>query len=186
MDHLSAAVSSGRVTFSRSPPQLMRIKMPGKQLASHQIPLHFKRRMSDDSRSFTDEEYARLADFRYAVRHYLDFSANAAKSQGLTPQQHQALLVIRGSEGASANVGRLAERLCLRHHTAVGLAQRLETAGLIIRKQSEQDRRSVLLTLTTEGEAKLEILSQVHRRELRQIGPRMRALFRELTGEVDA
>ncbi len=139
--------------------------------------------MSGNSRSFSDEEYARLADFRYAVRHYLEFSAKAAQSEGLTPQQHQALLVIRGSEGAWANVGRLAERLCLRHHTAVGLAQRLETAGLITRKQSEKDRRSVLLALTPEGEAKLEILTQVHRRELRQIGPRMRALFHELTGD---
>lgn len=127
-----------------------------------------------------------MADFRYAVRRYLEFSAQAAKSEGLTPQQHQALLVIRGSDGASANISRLAERLCLRHHTAVGLAQRLESAGLIARRPSEEDRRSVLLSLTAEGEAKLEFLTQVHRRELRQIGPRMRDLFQELTGKEGA
>ena len=43
----------------------------------------------------------------------------------------------------------------------------------------------MLLTLTAEGEAKLEVLAQVHRRELRQIGPRMRALFQQLTGEEE-
>lgn len=139
--------------------------------------------MSTKSKSFSDADYARLADFRYAVRSYLEFSAKAAEVEGLTPQQHQALLVIRGSVNATANVGRLAERLCLRHNTAVELAQRLETGGYITRQQDEGDRRSVMLALTPAGEEKLEILSQVHRRELRQIGPQMRALFQELTAE---
>ncbi len=131
----------------------------------------------------SDADYAHLADFRYTVRRYLEFSAKAAGAEGLTPQQHQALLVIRGSPGAVASVGRLAERLCLRHNTAVELAQRLETAGMITRHPDEDNRRSVQLALTASGEAKLEVLSQAHRHELRQIGPEMRALFQELSKE---
>lgn len=152
-------------------------------LALHRRAIQYPRRMSSGSETFSDKEYARLADFRYAVRHFLEFSDKAAKTEGLTPQQHQALLVIRGSEGAVANVSRLAERLCLRHHTAVELAQRLEGAGLISRSQNEADRREIMLALTAEGEGKLAILTQAHRRELRQIGPRMRGLFQELSGE---
>lgn len=139
--------------------------------------------MTIPSQSFSDAEYVRLADFRHAMRHYLEFSNQAARAEGLTPQQHQALLVIRGNSGASASVGRLAERLCVRPHTAVGLAQRLEHAGFISRHTCESDRRSVLLTLTAQGEAKLEVLTQTHRRELRQIGPQLRALVEELNVE---
>lgn len=138
------------------------------------------------SRPFSDAEYVRLADFRHAMRRYHDFSSKAARAEGLTPQQHQALLAIRGNSEAHACVGRLAERLCVRHHTAVGLAQRLEQAGFISRLSSETDRRSVVLTLTAEGEAKLEVLTQAHRRELRHIGPQLRALVQELNAEDPA
>lgn len=131
----------------------------------------------------SDTDYANLADFRYSVRRYLEFSAKAAGSEGLTPRQHQALLVVRGCAGAITSVGHLAERLCLRHNTAVELAQRLESAGLITRQPNQEDRRSVQLALTSLGETKLEVLSQAHRRELRHIGPAMRALFQELSQE---
>lgn len=133
-----------------------------------------------DAQPLADADFARLADFRFALRKFLDFSARAAAEEGMTPQQHQALLVIRGSPGAVASVGRLAERLCIRHNTAVELAQRLEHGGYITRHPSEVDRRSVMLTLTTAGDAKLEVLSQAHRRELRQTEEGWRALVQNL------
>ncbi len=131
-------------------------------------------------RKLSDADYTRLADFRHALRCFLEFSESAAAREGLTPQQHQALLVIRASEGASATVGRLAGRLRVKHNTAVELAQRLESAGLILRRQSPEDGRAVCLTLTEEGEAKLEILTRVHRAELKQLSPEIMALFRSL------
>ena len=131
-------------------------------------------------RKLSDADYTRLADFRHALRCFLEFSESAAAREGLTPQQHQALLVIRASEGASAKVGRLAGRLRIKHNTAVELTQRLESAGLILRRQSPEDGRAVCLTLTEEGEAKLEILTRVHRAELKQLSPEIMALFRSL------
>ncbi len=131
-------------------------------------------------RKLSDADYTRLADFRHALRCFLEFSESAAAREGLTPQQHQALLVIRASPGSSATVGRLAERLRIKHNTAVELAQRLESAGLILRRQSPEDGRAVCLTLTEEGEAKLEILTRVHRAELKQLSPEIMALFRSL------
>lgn len=139
--------------------------------------------MSESKKKLTDADYARLANFRYALRRFLEFSADAARGEGLTPRQHQAMLVIRGSEGGRASVGRLAERLCLKPNTAAELAKRLETSGWITRESGEVDRRVVELALTPAAETTLEKLSQAHRRELRQIGPEIAALFQSLTGE---
>ncbi|QJE97619.1 MarR family winged helix-turn-helix transcriptional regulator [Luteolibacter luteus] len=137
------------------------------------------------TRKLSDADYERLADFRYALRCFLEFSESAAIREGLTPQQYQALLVIRSSPGANATVRRLADRLRIKHNTAVELAQRLEAGGLILRWQSPDDGRALCLTLTDEGEAKLELLAQVHRAELRQLSPEIVALFQSLeTGEA--
>lgn len=139
--------------------------------------------MSARSKKLTNADYVRLADFRYALRCFLEFSQAAAAREGLTPQQHQAMLVIRASVGETATVGRLAERLKLRHHSAVELAQRLEAAGLITRQVNPDDRRAVLLQLTAEGAGKLETLTHIHRSELQQIGPGILELFKSLDGK---
>lgn len=139
--------------------------------------------MSAVAKKLTDADYVRLADFRYALRCFLEFSEIAAAGQGLTPQQHQALLVLRASPPQASNVGRLAERLRIRHNSAVELANRLESAGLIRREPSSKDRRSVILTLTVEGAAKLEELTRAHRNELRQLRPEIVAMLQSIEGE---
>jgi len=136
--------------------------------------------MQTFSTKLTDADYARLGDFRYALRCFMEFSEAAAAREKLTPQQHQALLVIRASPAEVASVGRLAERLRIRHNTAVELAQRLETAGLITRQQSPDDGRSVLLRLSATGAAKLEVLTHVHRAELQQLRPEIVAMLQSL------
>ncbi len=123
-----------------------------------------------------------LAEFRYTLRQFLRFSEDAATDAGISPQQHQALLAIKGfrtDEGIS--VGDLAERLQIRHHSAVGLVDRLASTGLIARVIAADDRRKVLLDLTEEGERVLARLSTSHRLELRRIGPTLR----ELLGRLD-
>src|SRR5579862_5258142 len=92
----------------------------------------------------TKAEYEALAGFRHALRLFLRFSEEAALAAGLTPQQHQALLAIQGfPERDYVTVGELAERLQVRHHSAVGLIDRLVTQGLAARRISETDRRQV-------------------------------------------
>lgn len=126
-----------------------------------------------DANPLADSDFTRLADFRHGLRRFLHFSETAAAAEGLTPQQHQALLAIRGHAGATINVGLLAERLCLKHHTTVELVQRLEKAGLVEKRQSTDDRRSVLLELTLDGSERLDRLSRCHREELARFGPEM-------------
>ncbi len=141
--------------------------------------------MSPRLRKLSDADYSRLADFRYALRCFLEFSEKAAAKEGLTPQQHQALLAIRASPKGVAHIGRLAERLRIRHNTAVELAKRLEASGLIVREVSTADRRSVVLSLTVAGASRLEILTEVHRNELRQLRPGIVGLFNSLETESE-
>jgi len=128
-------------------------------------------------------EYEMLAAFRFALRQFLHFSETAAQGAGVTPQQHQALLAIKGFPGREqVNVRELAERLQLRHHSAVELIDRLEAEKLVKRERDASDGRKVLIRLTARGERLLANLSAVHRMQLGRIGPQLTGLLRELTG----
>jgi DNA-binding MarR family transcriptional regulator len=129
----------------------------------------------------TKSHYELLAELRHTLRRFQRFSRDAALASGLTPQQHQALLAIKGFRGRDyVSVGDLAERLQLRHHSAVGLVDRLSRQGLVRRTASIVDRRRVEVRLTPRGEAKIERLSAAHLRELRQLGPGIRGLLGSL------
>jgi DNA-binding MarR family transcriptional regulator len=127
--------------------------------------------------SVTQAEYEALAALRYALRKFLHFSEEAAVAAGLTPQQHQALLALKGFGQQAMTIGELAERLQLRHHSVVGLVNRLVLHGLLKRKRAAADRRQVHLVLTPRGEAVLEKLSATHKEQLRRIGPEIKPLF---------
>lgn len=127
-------------------------------------------------------ELRALADFRYHLRRFLVFSERAAKNGGLAPQQHQLLLAIRGlPAGMAPTIRALAERLALRHHTVVGLADRLERRGLIARRPSPRNRREIFLVVTSGGAAALRRLSKAHRTELRSVAPTLVSALSTLT-----
>ena len=123
-------------------------------------------------------DYKALADFRHEIRSFLNFSQRAARRAKIEPQQHQALLAIKGlqtglPDESKATVGALAESLQIRHHSAVEMSDRLESKGLMSRSRGEADRRKVLLRLTVRGERLLRELSSTHQQELRTAGPRL-------------
>jgi DNA-binding MarR family transcriptional regulator len=102
----------------------------------------------------------------------------------LSAQQHQALLVLKGTpERDFASVGELAERLHLKHHSAVGLVNRLAKRRLVKRIPAKDDRRKVNLLLTDQGEKLIQQLSAAHRDELRVIGPQLRRQLEEIDSE---
>jgi DNA-binding MarR family transcriptional regulator len=134
----------------------------------------------------TKTEYETLAALRYRLRQFLRFSEEAAHLVGLTPQQHQALLAIKGfPRRGRVTVGALAERLQIRHQSAVGLADRLAANDLVRRKANASDRRRVNLALTAHGEKVRENLSTAHRAQLRRIGPEIEFLLKRLRGKQD-
>jgi len=135
-----------------------------------------------DFSSISKSDYETLAEFRYALRCFLHFSENAAETVGLTLQQHQALLFIIGYPGRERiTIGELAERLQIRHHSAVGLVDRLEEQGLVERIPNAEDRRQVLISLTGKGISVLESLASIHREELRHMGPQLCSMLKQIT-----
>ena len=130
------------------------------------------------SREFADADYRRLLQFRTGLRRFLHWSALEAESAGLTPAQHQLLLAIRGHDDLRGpTIGDVASYLFLRHHSAVGLIDRAESAGLVQRTEDEDDRRVVRLRLTEKGHGILVALSELHLEELKRLAPEMRALW---------
>ena len=124
------------------------------------------------SSDLTDADYRALADFRLQIRRFLHFSEEAARYEGLEPQQHQFLLTVRALTGAHGpTVGEIAGHLLIRHHSAVGLADRLGERGLVERVRGIGDRRQVWIRLTTLGENAIMRLSATHRAVLLNTGP---------------
>lgn len=115
-------------------------------------------------------EYAKLLRFRSSLRRFLHWSEEQARAAGLTPAQHQLLLAIKGHAGERGpTVGEAAEYLSLRRHSAVGLVDRAEAAGLVERHRDDADHRIVRLRLTPAGEARIRSLSKAHLKELAQL-----------------
>lgn len=126
-------------------------------------------------------QYETLAAFRYALRRFLRFSEEKAQAAGLTPQQHQALLAIKGYPGRDIiTIGELAERLQIEHHSAVGLADRLVRQHYLKRTRGTSDRRQVFIELTARGEEVLAKLSIVHDEQLGRVGPELTRLLSRL------
>jgi len=127
-------------------------------------------------------DYETLARFRYGLRRFLAFSEAEANRSGLTAQQYQALMAIRGfSVRDPVSIGDLADYMLIRHHTAVELVDRMVKLKVISRSIDPSDGRRVLLQLTREGERRLRRLYSVHLQELRTLGPtlaKMLKLFR--------
>jgi DNA-binding MarR family transcriptional regulator len=127
-----------------------------------------------------DGDYEDLLDLRTGLRRYLRWSEQQAEGVGLTPAQHQLLLVVRGHpDRRGPTVGEVADYLLLRHHSAVGLVDRADAAGLVTRARDPQDHRVVRLQLTAAGSKRLESLSEAHREELERLA---RALPRTWRG----
>lgn len=134
--------------------------------------------ISADANRLATGDYVALAAFRRALRSFLAFSEDAARAAGLTPQQHQALLAIRGAPpGEEVTVGALATWLGLRHHSTVELLDRLARHGLVERRPDPANRRRVLITLTEAAGGVLERLTEAHLSELHAIRPELERLL---------
>jgi DNA-binding MarR family transcriptional regulator len=136
---------------------------------------------ADSSAGLSKSDYEALSAFRYSLRKFLHFSELAAQEKGLSAQQHQALLAIKGfPKREEITVGELAEQLQIKHHSAVGLVDRLVEQHLIQRQPSREDQRQVFLKMTSKGSAALTQLSLTHRQELLHLTPKLKALLKNL------
>lgn len=139
--------------------------------------------MSDE---LSTERFRALSDFRYTVRKFQQFSDNAARDAGLEPRQHQMLLGVKASEDEAMTIGEIADRLLIRHHSAVELVRRTEARGLVTRQRGAEDRRQVFVRLTPEGEASLIALASSHHRELQSAAPELIHSLQRIIADGDA
>lgn len=123
------------------------------------------------AKEITTAEYQALAELRYRIRKFVHEGDAVARATGLEPQQYLLLLAIRGlPPGEEATIRTLADRLTLKHHSAVELIDRLEAHGLVRRSRSREDRRQVLVSLLPRGEKLLEQVARHRITELRSSG----------------
>jgi DNA-binding MarR family transcriptional regulator len=126
-------------------------------------------------------DYQALAEFRYQIRKFFRFSEQAVQAARLERGQYQLMLAIKGMpEGVRPRIRELANRMQIQHHSAVELINRLETGGYVRRDRAQDDRREVLLALTSKGERVLAELALHHHDELRRAAPDLVAALRRL------
>jgi len=115
-----------------------------------------------------------LADFRYEMRRFYQFSEKAALGAGVQPRQYQLLLQVAAApERATVTIAYIAERLGLKHNSAVELVDRSENEGLVARVEDAADRRRTILRVTRKGHQLLSKLAGQHARELNEAAPRL-------------
>jgi DNA-binding MarR family transcriptional regulator len=135
------------------------------------------------TRDLRDSEYRALAELRYQIRCFLTFSEAAARAAGIEPQQHQLLLVLRSMRAPTRpTVRAVAQRLKIRHNSAVELVRRCVDRGFVHRETGEEDRREVSLRLTPAGTRLLRGLSIEHRTELRAAAPSLASALEAVLG----
>jgi DNA-binding MarR family transcriptional regulator len=89
---------------------------------------------------------------------------------GLTHVQHQLLVAVKGHPGGvPPSVGQVAGYLMLRSHSAVGLLDRAEAAGLVRRWPDPDDARVARVELTGDGNRIVSGLAETHLAEMREL-----------------
>ena len=72
------------------------------------------------------------------------------RAVGLPPQHQQTLLAIKGYPEGPPRIVDLAERMQLRHHSMVGLLDRMQEDGLITRSRRPDGRGVAVLMMSTD------------------------------------
>jgi DNA-binding MarR family transcriptional regulator len=127
------------------------------------------------------ERLAELAEFRFRLRQFLAFSETAAEAAGISAQQYQLLQVVAAvPEGSECSISYLAQRMLLRHNSAVELVDRAERSGLVRRVADVADHRRSLVEVTEQGNRVLNTLVEAHLAEIETDGPELLHALQQL------
>jgi DNA-binding MarR family transcriptional regulator len=78
------------------------------------------------------------------------------KPHGLTFARYEALVLLTFSSRGSLPLGKMGERLQVHPTSVTSIVDRLEAAGLVVRRPHPEDGRAVLAEITTDGRALVE------------------------------
>ncbi|HEY3014685.1 MAG TPA: MarR family transcriptional regulator [Nocardioides sp.] len=79
------------------------------------------------------------------------------KPHGLTFARYEALVLLVFSSRGSLPMGKMGERLQVHPTSITSIINRLEAAGLVVRRQHPEDGRTVLAEVTDAGRALVEV-----------------------------
>uniref|UniRef100_UPI00310131E1 MarR family transcriptional regulator n=1 Tax=Neorhizobium sp. EC2-8 TaxID=3129230 RepID=UPI00310131E1 len=129
----------------------------------------------------TEADYEALANLRYSIRRFRKFSASEADKLGLQPQQHQALLAIKGlSRGEQMTARLLSERLLIARHSAEELLQQLIDEGYVDAGTPTSGHTKDVIHLARRAEDALDLLASAHLFEIRKMAPELMQALRVL------
>jgi len=129
--------------------------------------------------SLSEIEYEALANLRYRIRKFRQFSGEAASGLGLSPLEHQALLAIKGfGIGGEMSASCLAEKLFLMPTAATELAEALNAGGFLT--IVTKPKRCIVVRLTDQAEELLRRLTPAHLYEIREMAPELMQALRAL------
>ena len=80
------------------------------------------------------------------------------RSEGISPSQYNILRILRGARPKAAKISEISERMVTRDPDVTRLVDRLIKQGLVRRERDSEDRRVVLVEITTAGLAMLSRL----------------------------
>jgi DNA-binding MarR family transcriptional regulator len=128
-------------------------------------------------------DYRALAEFQDQLTRVVAAGESRMRQAGLKPCEYQVLLAIKAhADGETPTLGTLAKWLQTDRNSLVEPIESLVRRGFVDRKRDDNDRRRVLITLTSSGEQWLQPLAEDLLRDLVTRGPGLlRALRAALT-----
>lgn len=110
-----------------------------------------------------------LGTVRELVRAYQAFSTYSevfVRQYDLTPAQFDVIATLGNTTGLS--MGDIGEKTLITKGTLTGVVDRLEKKGLIERKVPPENRRSIVVKLTPDGEKMFEQIFPAHIADMKQ------------------
>lgn len=102
-------------------------------------------------REFRSEAHKAMVNLIYTSSQVLTKISEVTESYGITRQQYNVLRILRGQYPGSASINEIKDRMLDRMSDCSRLADRLATKTLIRKSNCPKDKRSVDITITSEG-----------------------------------
>lgn len=112
-------------------------------------------------KKFTDDYHRAYVGVSYLFNLIDYIHQQLFKEYDITPQQYNALRILRGQHPKPATVGLIKERMIDRNSDASRIVERLRKANYVERVTCENDRRAVDVVITEKGLALLKKLDPI-------------------------
>ncbi|OGV77173.1 MAG: MarR family transcriptional regulator [Methylotenera sp. RIFCSPLOWO2_02_FULL_45_14] len=123
------------------------------------------------AKRYPDADITAVSSFLHLLRVATDLSIaldTCLSKHGLLQGRWWVLILLMREDSKTSTPSALADKAGVTRATMTGLIDGLEQSGLVARIYTKDDRRSVLISLTEAGQAKLDVVMPDYYRRLRQ------------------